>query len=337
MRLFHARLSILALVREIARIGGGRHKRRTGLGVATTACCMALSGCLAPTPAPAETDYVPVAAPPEETDRAPASPPPHLADLPNPVVTHEPRSATGNDTYTEFGRTFHILRTAEGYDRIGTASWYGAKFHGRRTSSGEAYDMYRLTAAHPTLPIPVYALVENLENGRSTIVRINDRGPFRAGRFIDLSYAAAVKLDMVERGTARVRVTVVGKPDAQPDGGGEVVSGRYFLQAGAFRERDLAYSLSDDLRRSVDADVFGDVRVVRTGDDPLYRVRIGPFSDRGKAVRVRALLTIHRGTVPQIIKEPTHQGVNMPASSSEMPPGRPSKTLRAKGLREVSP
>ena len=223
-------------------------------------------------------------------------------------MRQEPRSATGNNTYTEGGRTFHILPTASGYDRIGEASWYGAKFHGRRTSSGETYDMYKLTAAHPTLPIPVYARVVHLENGRSTIVRINDRGPFRGGRFIDLSYAAAVKLDMLEGGTARVRVSVVGKPEVKPrpERGGmesEEVADRYFLEAGAFAQRDLAFSLSDDLRRSIDADIVGEINVVQTPEDPPYRVRIGPFADRRKAVRLQALLTFHHGAVPEIIKE----------------------------------
>ena len=243
---------------------------------------------------------------PEETDRAPASPPPHLEQLPNPTVRPEPRSRTGNDSYTEFGRTFHILPTAEGYDRIGMASWYGAKFHGRRTSSGEMYDMYKLTAAHPTLPIPVYARVENLGNGRSTIVRINDRGPFRGGRFLDLSYAAAVKLDMMEQGTARVRVTTIVVPDPIPvaPGAGEGdAAGRYFIEAGAFAEQQLAYSLSVDLKRNIAQEIVGEIQVVRALEHPPYRVRIGPFADRRKAARLQALLTFRHGAVPDIIEE----------------------------------
>ena len=278
----------------------------------TVALCTLLSGCLSTVPrhpapgeiepASEETDRAP-----EEIDRAPESPPPDLKELPDPPVKQEPRSATGNNTYTEGGRTFHILPTAEGYDRIGTASWYGAKFHGRRTSSGETYDMYKLTAAHPTLPIPVYARVENLENGRSTIVRINDRGPFLGGRFIDLSYAAAVKLDMAEKGTAPVRVTVVGmqESDSGESAGmkDEAAPGRYFLEAGAFTQSDLAYSLSDNLSESIDTDIVGRIYVMRRVGDPLYRVRMGPFADRRNAVRLQALLTFHHGAVPEIIKE----------------------------------
>ena len=276
----------------------------------------ALSGCLGavprppapeqtdrvPVPSSAEAVRVPVFSPPAQADRAPAAPPPNLERLPNPAVRHEPRSATGNNTYTEAGRTYHILPTAEGYDRIGTASWYGAKFHGRRTSSGETYDMFSLTAAHPTLPIPVYAHVHNLENGLATIVRINDRGPFRSGRFIDLSYAAAVKLDMLERGTARVRVTVVSDPAADAAGAAEQAH-RYYLEAGAFEESGLAYSLSDDLRRRIARDIVGGIYVVQTRDHPRYRVRIGPFADRTKVARLRALLTFHHGAAPEIIKE----------------------------------
>ena len=288
-----------------------RHRIPSIRVIVTIAFLATLSGCLGIVPrppAPEETDRAPVP-PPREADRAPVSPPPNLEHLPNPAVRHEPRSATGNNTYTEGGRTFHILPTAQGYDRIGTASWYGTKFHGRRTSSGETYDMFKLTAAHPTLPIPVYARVRNLENGRSTIVRINDRGPFRGGRFIDLSYSAAVKLDMLERGTARVRVTVVGNPAGNPPANPGIVAAaghtvaRYFLEAGAFEEPALAYSLSDDLRRRIAADIAGEIYVVQTRDDPRYRVRIGPFADRTKATRLQALLTFHHGAVPEIIKE----------------------------------
>ena len=279
--------------------------------IVTIALGTALSGCVGTASRPPEPEAVerkpgPGVPVPVEVDRAPASPPPHLERLPNPAVKPEPRSRTGNNTYTEFGRTFHILPTAEGYDRIGTASWYGAKFHGRRTSSGEMYDMYKLTAAHPTLPIPVYARVENLANGRTTIVRINDRGPFLGGRFIDLSYAAAVKLDMMAQGTARVRVTTIVVPDtitvaSAPEENNAV--GRYFLEAGAFEEQQLAYSLSVDLQRNIAQEIVGEIQVVRAPEDPPYRVRIGPFADRRKAARLQALLTFRHGAVPEIIKE----------------------------------
>jgi rare lipoprotein A len=122
----------------------------------------------------------------------------------------EPRSKYGNpDSYVVFGQRYHTLPTAKGHLEHGIASWYGTKFHGRRTSSGETYDMYAMTAAHKTLPLPTYARVTNKKNGRSIIVRINDRGPFHENRIIDLSYAAATKLGIVTTGTGLVEVRAI--------------------------------------------------------------------------------------------------------------------------------
>ena len=133
-----------------------------------------------------------------------------LENLSDPVVTDLERSRWGNpDTYTELGKQYHLLKTNDGYSETGMASWYGAKFHGRRTSSGQIFDMYQLTAAHKTLPIPVFAKVTNLRNKKETIVLINDRGPFHADRLIDLSFAAAVKLGFHEEGTADVLVETI--------------------------------------------------------------------------------------------------------------------------------
>ncbi len=127
-----------------------------------------------------------------------------------PIPRAEPPSRGGNaDTYVVFGRRYRVRETSEGYREQGTASWYGADFHGRKTSSGPLYDMYELTAAHKSLPLPAYVRVTNLENGRSTVVKVTDRGPFVPGRIIDLSYAAALRLDMLERGTALVEVAAL--------------------------------------------------------------------------------------------------------------------------------
>jgi rare lipoprotein A len=131
---------------------------------------------------------------------------PDVDAIPEPEVRDEPRSRTGNKTYSVLGKRYQVLDNAQGYAEEGLASYYGNKFHGRRTSSQEVYDMYAFTAAHKTLPLPSFARVTNLDNGRSIVVRVNDRGPFHAGRVIDLSYAAAVKLGYRDRGTARVRV-----------------------------------------------------------------------------------------------------------------------------------
>lgn len=133
--------------------------------------------------------------------------------IPEPEVRDEPRARTGNRDYAVLGQKYRVLDDHEGYAEEGGASYYGKKFHGRRTSSGEVYDMYAFSAAHKSLPLPSFARVTNLDNGKSVVVRVNDRGPFHKGRIIDLSYAAAVKLGYRERGTARVRVEALS-PDA---------------------------------------------------------------------------------------------------------------------------
>ncbi|HEY0660440.1 MAG TPA: septal ring lytic transglycosylase RlpA family protein [Lysobacter sp.] len=153
---------------------------------------------------------------------------PHIADstpddipdvdaIPEPTVTAEPRSTVGNRaSYSVLGKRYHVLDSAKGYVEQGNASYYGKKFHGRRTSNLEVYDMYAFTAAHKTLPLPSFVRVTNLDNGKSVTVRVNDRGPFHAGRIIDLSYAAAVKLGITQRGTGRVEVRALHAGDPQP-------------------------------------------------------------------------------------------------------------------------
>lgn len=268
----------------------GRHGLWVGLAVA-----LAIAGCAGF----------------ERGDRAPSRPRAGLATLPDPVVRNEPRSRWGNEDYVEGGRAYRILPTAAGYDRVGVASWYGLKFHGRRTSSGETYDMYRLSAAHPTLPIPGYARVRNLENGRETVLRINDRGPFHGARFLDVSYAAAVKLGFAEEGTARVRVTTLAAPgeaaatlalaDARIPRGG-----RYFLQAGAFVERRWADARVAALRNVFDEERDAAVRVLHDPADRLYRVRVGPLGTREAARRLQTLLadaSPGEDSPPVIVKE----------------------------------
>jgi rare lipoprotein A len=162
-----------------------------------------------PRPAPEPAPPAPVAAP------IPAAPL-DLDSIPDAVPRAEPRSSHGNPPYYDvFGQRYTVLPTSEGFIERGVASWYGPNFHGKSTSSGEPYDMYAMTAAHRTLPIPCYARVTNLSNGRSVIVRINDRGPFAANRIIDLSYTAAAKLDMIRAGTAFVElqtISTLGSP-----------------------------------------------------------------------------------------------------------------------------
>jgi len=160
------------------------------------------------------------------------STPDHLPDtdaIPEPVVEALPRSRYGNRSpYQVLGRTYHVLDDASGFVETGIASYYGNKFHGRRTSNQEVYDMYAFTAAHKSLPLPSFARVTNLDNGRSVVVRVNDRGPFHDGRVIDLSYAAAVKLGIHEAGLGRVEVRALTPEGAQP------ASAQQYLQVGAF-------------------------------------------------------------------------------------------------------
>ncbi len=143
--------------------------------------------------------------------------PEHVPDvdcIAEPLVTDEPRSPVGNRSpYSVLGKKYEVMQRVEGYMERGTASYYGNKFHGRRTSNQEVYDMYAFTAAHKTLPLPSFAQVTNLDNGQSVVVRVNDRGPFHDGRVIDLSYAAAVKLGITQRGTGRVEVRALTNKD----------------------------------------------------------------------------------------------------------------------------
>ena len=203
----------------------------------------------------------------------------------------EPRAATGNRTpYTVLGKVYHVRDTADGYHERGVASWYGTKFNGRKTSSGELYDICQLTAAHKTLPLPSIVRVTNLDNGRSIVVRVNDRGPFHAGRILDLSYAAAVRLGVDRTGTARVEVRALGDGDddapllAGGGGGGARATpapvpssaGKQWVQAGSFADKDNAERLAERLR---DADVDEvDLDHVEVDDRDLWRVRIGPVA-----------------------------------------------------------
>jgi rare lipoprotein A len=164
-----------------------------------------LAGCAHNPPRPHQPP--PGANPP--TTVLPANPP-DVNQIPDAVPRIEPRSPYGNPPfYTVAGRRYVVLPSSTGYVERGVASWYGTEFHGLRTSTGEAYDMFAMTAAHKTLPLPCYARVTNLSNGRSAVVRINDRGPFVDNRIIDLSYSAARKLDMIRNGTAFVQVEVL--------------------------------------------------------------------------------------------------------------------------------
>jgi rare lipoprotein A len=169
------------------------------------------------------------------------------------------------------------MDSSVGYKERGVASWYGKKFHGRPTSSGERYNMHAMTAAHKSLPLPTIARVTNLTNGKSVIVRVNDRGPFVKNRIIDMSYAAAIELDMTTAGTALVEVEALtaGGNTQQATANKAVAEGsRMYMQVGAFGEADNAHNLA----RQLQGYGINNVRVYKTqGENPaLYRVRIGP-------------------------------------------------------------
>jgi len=194
----------------------------------------------------------------------------------------------GNPTFYEvFGKRYFVLGTAEGYLERGVASWYGPGFHAEKTSNGEAYDMYAMTAAHKTLPLPAYARVTNLRNGRSVVVRINDRGPFKDDRIIDLSYTAAAKLDMLRDGTALVEVQTLTPGGAMPATVPATPS-RIYIQAGAFGDAANAAQLVTRLKGDGYGQAFirNDVVNGRT----LFRVRIGPIPDVAEFDRTVARL-----------------------------------------------
>ena len=197
----------------------------------------------------------------------------------------EPLAAYGNHSpYSVEGQTYHVLPTASDYVEKGLASWYGAKFHGRPTSSGEPFDMYRVSAAHRTLPLPSWVEVKNLENGRTLVVRVNDRGPFVGDRIIDLSYAAAVKLGVLEAGTAPVEVRSITFGDAPQMVNAEPIRLPVELQVGAFSDRGRAEAVARNLEREGIRPV--DTSRARTAAGRVWRVRVGPINDAAAAARL---------------------------------------------------
>ncbi|UGB37711.1 septal ring lytic transglycosylase RlpA family protein [Frateuria soli] len=230
-------------------------------------------------------------------DSSDSVPPPiDVSTIPEPVPKVEPRSLYGNKSpYTVLGKTYRVLPSARGYDERGIASFYGAKFHGYKTSSLENYDMYAFSAAHKTLPLPSYARVTNLQNGKSVIVRINDRGPFHENRLIDLSYAAAVKIGVWPKGTGLVEVRAIdpAHPDddaapveltsqpAVPPGSAHAA---IWLQVGAFADLANADRVATRLRSARLAPV--QVTDVEVDGRDIRRVRVGPLDDVDQADRV---------------------------------------------------
>ncbi len=275
--------------------------QRAGLRVATavvTLLCLALGGCsVARRPAEKPRGAVPATTIPSGSN-VPA-PPTDVLNIPDAVPRSEPRGTRGNPPFYEvFGKRYYVMASSEGWVERGTASWYGPGFHSASTSLGERYDMYAMTAAHKTLPIPCYAEVTNTRNGRKVVVRINDRGPFVGERIIDLSYTAAAKLDMLLQGTAPVEVRVLtpardtpgsavppvlptAAPSAKPpvtvvNASAPVVAGRtMYIQAGVFADHENARRRVEQLlAEGIELASLEDITYPR----PLHRVRVGPFA-----------------------------------------------------------
>ena len=250
-------------------------------------------------------------------------PAPEKADTSAKVIPkNEPKSKYGNpESYVVFGKRYYVLPSVKGYVEEGIASWYGPKFHGKRTSSGETYDMYQVTAAHKTLPIPCYARVTNKKNGRSIIVRINDRGPFHDNRIIDLSYTAAVQLGIVSRGTGYVEVRAIdprvspiaiaqtaatdtqATPSEQTAVQGSQSELKIFVQVGAFGILANAQGLAQRLQ----AFKIGDVQVHKftVAERDIHKVWIGPLNDVAEAdVTVNKLNEIQHQDYKIVFSEP---------------------------------
>jgi rare lipoprotein A len=260
------------------------------------------------------------------------NPPPNLRDVPDAVVRNEPYAKYANRPYAVFGITYTPLLNDEPFTQRGVASWYGVKFHGQRTSSGEAYDMYKMTAAHPTLPIPSYARVTSVESGKSVVVRINDRGPFHSDRIIDVSYTAALKLGLLGKGSHQVEVerlfpndparaatvrraatsqaqsleppaiAALAQDDAGQPGGAAAAKAApqagYYLQLGAYSKQGKAEEVSKLLAKSgLDASMLD---VVQAGS--VKRLYSGPFETRELALAAARALPAALGLKPIVVK-----------------------------------
>ncbi len=243
--------------------------------------------------------------------------------IPGPVV----RTGAGNRSpYTVLGRSYTVLPTEEGYAERGVASWYGEKFHGHKTSNGEIFDMYKASAAHRSLPIPSFLRVTNLDNNRSVVVRVNDRGPFHGDRIVDLSYAAALKLGFADRGTARVEIEAIstnspgsraravraapGAANTEADRMAATLARaetaaanrRFYLQVGSFSVYDYAVDLTRRVRAVTTRPVF--IRSVEVGNRGLlHRVRVGPVNGPDEARRLTLRLVAANLGSPYTVSE----------------------------------
>lgn len=224
-----------------------------------------------------------------------------LTHVPNAIPRHEKRTIAGNKTpYKVMGKVYHVLDEPTNYIGTGLASWYGVKFHGNRTSNGEVYDMYGMTAAHATLPIPSYVKVTNLNNQRSIVVRVNDRGPFHPGRIIDLSYTGAFKLGYLDKGTAPVRVEYIDVDPSQPIL--QQVADASLLNVSVTQASQVAPAAvlpnTDVMTESIPA-ASGNTRQLVDNANGLAFLQVGAFGDRDAAEALKMKLS-------SIIRPPIH-------------------------------
>ncbi len=220
----------------------------------------------------AMTLFIPLSSCTHEVKDGPPKKSINLTRVQNAKPKKEPLSRYGNPKkYTVFGKTYYPQKKIESYTKVGTASWYGTKFDGQRTSSGEVYDMLKMTAAHKTLPLPTYLKVTNLENKKEIIVKVNDRGPFKDDRILDLSYAAAYKLDMLRKGTAHVKVEAINLDLHKKT---TRFASNLKLQVAALKDKNNANTLAEKIKKEITKDVFVDY-----SDNNYYRVTIGPIYD----------------------------------------------------------
>lgn len=274
------------------------------------AAVLALAGCAAvprgETPPPFPSSPPAAASPPAapgkgayyKDDGPGANPPPNLAAIPDAVPRAEPLHRFANRPYQVFGRDYVPLAAVAPFRQTGIGSWYGRRFHGAPTSSGEPYDMYAMTAAHPTLPIPSYVRVTNPANGRSVVVRVNDRGPFHADRIIDLSYTAAWKLGFAEAGSARLEVETVLPGKAEPVLTAASEGKAVFLQLGAFSAREAAEQFRVRVYREL-AWLSEAIQVVAGGT--LFRLHLGPYRTQDEARSIADRIQAELSLRPLII------------------------------------
>ncbi|HEX4896644.1 MAG TPA: septal ring lytic transglycosylase RlpA family protein [Solimonas sp.] len=276
--------------------------RRAGIGL--VALVLLVTGCATggkpPPGTPSGAPRPPVEerpgpAPSSERDAYPRPDevPPDVVETPDAVPREEPRSRSGNSAqYEVLGKRYRVMESARGFRERGKASWYGKKFHGRRTASGEVYDMYKMTAAHKTLPLPSYVRVRNLQNDRSVVVRVNDRGPFHRGRIIDLSYTAAAKLGFLSAGFAEVEIEVVtpgsGPQPPPPPEPTEESPGQGWLQVAAYADPINAVVLREELQKAGHENA--QILAVDEGGEAMHRVVIGPFARRDASDATRERL-----------------------------------------------